>query len=69
MCAAFVSGVVKDAFGLWLNHHTEMGERIAWLAIENAQSRQRAGKKVVRKKVTTGPALAGQAGGLYLDRQ
>jgi topoisomerase-4 subunit B len=59
-CAAFVSGVVKDAFGLWLNHHTEMGERIAWLAIENAQKRQRAGKKVVRKKVTSGPALPGK---------
>ena len=59
-CAAFVSGVVKDAFGLWLNHHTEMGERIAWLAIENAQTRQRAGKKVVRKKVTSGPALPGK---------
>ena len=59
-CAAFVSGVVKDAFGLWLNHHTETGERIAWLAIESAQSRQRAGKKVVRKKVTSGPALPGK---------
>jgi topoisomerase-4 subunit B len=59
-CAAFVSGVVKDAFGLWLNLHTEMGERIAWLAIENAQTRQRAGKKVVRKKVTSGPALPGK---------
>jgi len=59
-CAAFVSGVVKDALGLWLNHHTEVGERIAWLAIENAQKRQRAGKKVVRKKITTGPALPGK---------
>jgi topoisomerase-4 subunit B len=59
-CAAFVSGVVKDAFGLWLNHHTEAGEKIAWLAIENAQQRQRAGKKVVRKKVTSGPALPGK---------
>jgi topoisomerase-4 subunit B len=59
-CAAFVSGVVKDAFGLWLNLHTEMGERIAWLAIDNAQTRQRAGKKVVRKKVTSGPALPGK---------
>jgi topoisomerase-4 subunit B len=59
-CAAFVSGVVRDAFGLWLNHHTEVGERIAWLAIENAQSRLRAGKKVVRKKVTSGPALPGK---------
>jgi topoisomerase-4 subunit B len=59
-CAAFVSGVVKDAFGLWLNHHTETGERIASLAIENAQKRQRAGKKVIRKKVTSGPALPGK---------
>jgi topoisomerase-4 subunit B len=59
-CAAFVSGVVKDAFGLWLNHHTEAGERIASLAIEKAQSRQRAGKKIVRKKVTAGPALPGK---------
>jgi topoisomerase-4 subunit B len=59
-CAAFVSGVVRDAFGLWLNHHTEAGERIAWLAIENAQTRLRAGKKVIRKKITAGPALPGK---------
>ena len=59
-CAAFVSGVVRDAFGLWLNHHTDAGEKIAWMAIENAQTRQRAGKKVVRKKVTAGPALPGK---------
>ncbi|MGA7801394.1 MAG: DNA topoisomerase IV subunit B [Gammaproteobacteria bacterium] len=59
-CAPFVSGVVKDAFSLWLNQHTEAGERIAWLAIHNAQSRLRAGKKVVRKKVTSGPALPGK---------
>ncbi|MDT8282952.1 MAG: DNA topoisomerase IV subunit B [Gammaproteobacteria bacterium] len=59
-CAAFVSGVVKDAFSLWLNQHTEAGESIAMLAIENAQSRLRAGKKVIRKKVTSGPALPGK---------
>ncbi|MGB5406063.1 MAG: DNA topoisomerase IV subunit B [Thiogranum sp.] len=59
-CAAFVSGVVKDAFSLWLNQHTDAGEEIAQLAIQNAQSRQRAGKKVVRKKVTSGPALPGK---------
>ena len=58
-CAPFVSGVIKDAFGLWLNQHTEDGERIAMLAIENAQRRQKAGKKVARKKVTSGPALPG----------
>jgi len=59
-CAAFVSGVVKDAFSLWLNQHTEAGEQIAQLAIQSAQRRQRAGKKVVRKKVTSGPALPGK---------
>jgi topoisomerase-4 subunit B len=59
-CAAFVSGVVKDAFSLWLNQHTEAGEAIAMLAIENAQKRLRAGKKVVRKKITSGPALPGK---------
>jgi topoisomerase-4 subunit B len=59
-CAAFVSGVVKDAFGLWLNQHTDAGEKIAALAIQSAQNRLRAGKKVVRKKVTSGPALPGK---------
>ncbi len=59
-CAPFVAGVVKDAFGLWLNQHTEIGERIAELAINAAQARQRAGRKVVRKKVTQGPALPGK---------
>ena len=59
-CAAFVSGVVKDSFGLWLNQHTEIAERIADLAISAAQSRTRAGRKVTRKKVTQGPALPGK---------
>ena len=59
-CAPFVTGVVKDAFGLWLNQHTEIGEQIAELAINAAQARQRAGRKVVRKKVTQGPALPGK---------
>jgi len=59
-CAPFVSGVVKDSFSLWLNQHTEQGEAIAELAIANAQSRLRAGKKVVRKKITQGPALPGK---------
>ncbi|MCG8098671.1 MAG: DNA topoisomerase IV subunit B, partial [Candidatus Thiodiazotropha taylori] len=59
-CAAFVSGVVKDSFSLWLNPHTEAGERIAELAINSAQTRMRAGRKVARKKVTQGPALPGK---------
>jgi len=59
-CAPFVAGIVKDSFSLWLNQHTDLGERIAELAIGAAQSRLRAGRKVVRKKVTQGPALPGK---------
>jgi topoisomerase-4 subunit B len=59
-CAAFVSGIVKDAFGLWLNQHPESGDQIAQKAIAAAQKRVRASKKVVRKKVTAGPALPGK---------
>ena len=58
--AAFVSGVVKDAFSLWLNQHTEESEKLAELCILHAQRRMRASKKVVRKKVTQGPALPGK---------
>jgi len=59
-CAAFVSGVAKDSFSLWLNQHPAIGEEIAQIAIQRAQNRQRAGKKVIRKKVTSGPALPGK---------
>ncbi len=58
--AAFISGVVKDAFSLWLNQHTEESEKLAELCILHAQRRMRASKKVVRKKVTQGPALPGK---------
>ncbi|CUS48512.1 MAG: topoisomerase IV subunit B ParE [Idiomarinaceae bacterium HL-53] len=58
--SAFVSGVVKDAFSLWLNEHTDLAEQIAELCISNAQRRMRAAKKVIRKRVTQGPALPGK---------
>ena len=58
--AAFVSGVVKDSFSLWLNQHTEEAEKLADLCIFAAQRRMRASKKVVRKKITQGPALPGK---------
>ncbi len=58
--AAFISGVVKDAFSLWLNQHTEEAEKLAELCISNAQRRMRLSKKVARKKVTSGPALPGK---------
>jgi topoisomerase IV subunit B len=59
-CAAFVSGVVKDAFSLWLNQHVQQGELLAEMAINNAQGRLKAAKTVARKKITTGPALPGK---------
>jgi len=59
-CASFVSGVVKDSFSLWLNQHTDVAEQIAEIAILNAQSRLKSAKKVVRKKIVSGPALPGK---------
>ena len=59
-CAGFVSGVIKDAFALWLNQHPETGDEIARGAINNAQARLKASKKVVRKRVVAGPALPGK---------
>lgn len=58
--AAFVSGVVKDAFSLWLNQNVQEAEQLAELTISSAQRRLRAAKKVVRKKLTSGPALPGK---------
>ncbi|MGH1426400.1 MAG: DNA topoisomerase IV subunit B [Arenicella sp.] len=58
--SGFVAAAVKDTFGLWLNQHIEQGERIAALAIDNAQRRSKTAKKVKRKKITSGPALPGK---------
>ncbi|WP_253450265.1 DNA topoisomerase IV subunit B [Halomonas sp. Y3] len=58
--AGFVSGVVKDAFSLWLNHHVDQAEALAELVISAAQRRQKSARKVARKKVTAGPALPGK---------
>ena len=59
-CATFVSGIIKDAFSLWLNQNVTEGEAIAQLAISNAQKRMKSSRKVVRKKITQGPALPGK---------
>ncbi len=50
----------KDAISLWLNQHIEDAEKIAQLAIDNAQKRLKKNKTVKRKKITTGPALPGK---------
>jgi topoisomerase-4 subunit B len=59
-CVPFISGVVKDALSLWLNQHTEVAEQIADLVIQNASTRSKKAKKVIRKKITSGPALPGK---------
>ncbi len=59
-CATFVSGVVKDAFSLWLNEHTGEAEKLVELVLASAQRRMRAARKVTRKRVTQGPALPGK---------
>jgi topoisomerase-4 subunit B len=58
--AAFISGIVKDSFSLWLNQHTDDAEKLAELCINNAQKRLKASKKIARKKITSGPALPGK---------
>jgi len=58
--AAFIAGVIKDNFAIWLNQHPETGDQIAQLAIVKAQGRLKAAKKVVRKKIVSGPALPGK---------
>ncbi len=58
--SAFVGGVAKDAFSLWLNEHPQQGDKLAELAIANAGRRVQASKKVARKRVTAGPALPGK---------
>src|SRR5690606_3485868 len=75
--ATFVAGVVKDAFSLYLNQNTAEAEQLAQLAIDHAQKRMRAAKRVERKKITSGPALPGKLadcsgtdpmnGGLFLQ--
>jgi topoisomerase-4 subunit B len=59
-CVAFVSGVAKDSFSLWLNQNPSEGEKIAEVIINSAQKRLRSNKKIIRKRITSGPALPGK---------
>ncbi len=59
-CVAFVSGVAKDTFSLWLNQHPAEGEKIAEIIINSAQNRLKSNKKIIRKKISAGPALPGK---------
>jgi topoisomerase-4 subunit B len=59
-CAGFVASTIKDVFGLWLNDNAEIAEKLVEIALESAKSRQKNAKKVVRKKIVSGPALPGK---------
>ena len=56
----FVSSSMKDSLSIWLNQHTEEGEKISDLAIAAAQRRIKSSTKVDRKKTFKGPALPGK---------
>ena len=57
---SFVLSSTKDSLSIWLNQHTEEGEKIADLAIAAAQKRIKSSTKVDRKKTFKGPALPGK---------
>ncbi len=58
--AGLVEGFVRDSLALWLNRHPDAGERIAQFSISNAQERLKAAQRVVRKRISGGPALPGK---------
>lgn len=58
--SSYVENTLKDAFSLWLNQNVQTAKQLAEMAISSAQSRLRAAKKVVRKKLVSGPALPGK---------
>jgi topoisomerase-4 subunit B len=58
--AGIVEAFVRDSMALWLNRHPDAGERIAQFAISNAQERAKAAARVVRKRISGGPALPGK---------
>ena len=59
-CVPFISGAIKDTLSLWLNERPQLSEQLVEIFINNASNRLRAAKKVVRKKITQGPALPGK---------
>ena len=55
-----VSNYVRPALELWLNEHVEYGKKLAELAIKAAQSRQKAGQKVEKRKGSGVAVLPGK---------
>ena len=55
-----VSNYVRPALELWLNQHVEYGRKLAELVIRQAQTRQRAGQKVEKRKGSGVAVLPGK---------
>ncbi|MFM1924654.1 MAG: topoisomerase 4 subunit [Pseudomonadota bacterium] len=55
-----VSNFVRPALELWLNEHVDYGKKLAELAIKAAQSRQKAGQKVEKRKSSGVAVLPGK---------
>lgn len=55
-----VSSFVRPALELWLNQHVDYGKKLAELAIKAAQSRQKAGQKVEKRKGSGVAVLPGK---------
>ena len=60
MSSRFCCWDCQDAFSLWLNANAHEAEQITDFCIGQAQKRLKAARKVVRKRVTQGPALPGK---------
>lgn len=58
--ASYVENSVKDAFSLWLHQNVQVGEQIAEIAINAAQSRLKSEKAVIRRQAVNGPTLPGK---------
>ena len=55
-----VSSFVRPALELWLNEHVDFGKKLAELAIKAAQTRQKAGQKVEKRKSSGVAVLPGK---------
>jgi topoisomerase-4 subunit B len=55
-----VSNYVRPALELWLNQHVDYGKKLAELAIRAAQTRQKAGQKVEKRKGSGVAVLPGK---------
>jgi topoisomerase-4 subunit B len=55
-----VSSFVRPALELWLNEHVDYGKKLAELAIKAAQTRQKAGQKVEKRKSSGVAVLPGK---------